>query len=295
MDIVPHPDTLFQLYFFCSEFLTFFQAHQVTLPDTVPSSGRHSKLSVVENMTISLYQKVTKQPDIKSYYRFIKGYHGKDFPHLPDYSNFLKQQKRLLPLFGLLLNFSMLLNRVHYQSSPLQLMFVDGSEIPVCTNKRIFNHKVAKEVAARGKSTKGWFYGFKLHVLSDAEGNLLGIRITPGNVDERTQVIKLLKALQGILVGDAGYISKELQDKLAKLNVWFLTGVRKTQKKLMTKTDHILLKARQRVETTIGVLKQRMGFVTSLPRSITGLQVHFLLVCLAYCVFGMLRKKQLPV
>lgn len=293
MDIVPHPDTLFQLYFFCSEFLAFFQAHQVTLPSTGALSGRHSKLSVVENMTISLYQEVTKQPDIKSYYHFIKGYHSKEFPCLPDYSNFLKQQKRLLPLFGLLLNFCMLLNRMHYKNSQFHLMFVDGSEVPVCTNKRIFTHKVAKEIAQRGKSTKGWFYGFRLHVLSDAQGNLLGIRITPGNVDERKQVLNLLKGLSEILVGDAGYVSNPLQNKLAKLHVWFLTGVRKTQKKLMTKTNHLLLKARQRVETTIGILKQRMGLVTSLPRSIKGLQVHFLLVCLAYCVFGMLHNQRL--
>ncbi len=188
----------------------------------------------------------------------------------------------------------MALNRAHFKNSKEHLMFIDGSEVPVCTNKRIFNHKVAKGVAAKSKSTKGWFYGFRLHVLCDSNGNLLGIKITPGNIDERKMVIKLLKDLQGILVADAGYISSELQKKLYRLNVWFLTGVKRNQKNLMTKTNHLLLKARQRVETTIGVLKQRLGFATSLPRSIKGFQVHFVLVCLAYCIFGMMQRKQLP-
>lgn len=292
MKIVPRPQTLLQIFFFVSELI---QLVQKQCPQFVgkTGSGRITKLTAAENITLSLYQSVMKQPDTKSYYAFVKGYHAQEFLNLPDYSNFLKQQKRLLPLSSLLLNILMAINRSNFKNSKEHLMFVDGSEIPVCTNKRIFSHKVAKGIAAKSKSTKGWFYGFRLHILCDKDGNLLGIKITPGNIDERKMVIKLLRGLQGVLVADAGYISKELHGKLEKLNIWFLTGVKRNQKKLMTQANHMLLKARQRVETTIGVLKQRLGLVTSLPRSIKGFQVHFILVVLAYCLFGLMARKQL--
>lgn len=293
MKIVPRLDTLMQIFFFVSELLRFVEVRCPSLIGKT-SSGRPSKLTPAENISLSLYQSVMRQSDVKSYYGFVKGYHGSEFPYLPDYSNFLKQQKQLLAPTSLLLQVLMAINRSNFKNTKEYLMFVDGSEVPVCTNKRIFNHKVAKGIAKRSKSTKGWFYGFRLHILCDKNGNLLGIKITPGNIDERAMVIKLLKDLQGILVADAGYISSELSKKLEKLNIWFLTGVKRNQKKLMTKANHLLLKARQRVETTIGILKQRLGFVTSLPRSIKGFQVHFILVCLAYCVFGILRRKQLP-
>jgi len=292
MKIVPRPDTLVQIFFFVSEILRFVELRCPRLAGK-HSIGRHSKLTHAENISLSLYRSVMKQPDTKSYYEFVKGYHTSEFSHLPDYSNFLKQQKQLLPLTSLLLHVLMAINRSNFKNSKEYLMFVDGSEIPVCTNKRIFTHKVAYGVAARSKSTKGWFYGFRLHILCDKYGNLLGVKITPGNIDERKMVVKLLHDLQGVLVADAGYISTALHKKLQRLNVWFLTGVKRNQKKLMTKANHLLLKARQRVETTIGILKQRLGLVTSLPRSIKGFQVHFLLVCLSYCVFGLLKRKRL--
>ncbi len=292
MNIVPRPEVLEQLYFFVSELTAFVQNRCPQLVGRI-QVGRNHKLTPAELLTISLYRFVTKQQDFKTYYGFLKGYHAREFPQLPHYSQVLRYQKQLLPFESLLLSLLMAMNRSNFKNAKEYLMFVDGSEIPVCTNKRIFTHKVSRIIAQRSKSSKGWFYGFRLHILCDRKGNLLGIKITPGNIDERKMVLKLIKDLQGILVADAGYISSELQKKLSGLNVWFLTGVKKNQKKLMTKANHLLLKARQRVETTIGVLKQRLGLVTSLPRSVPGYQVHYVLVCLAYCIFGMMKKKQL--
>ncbi|MBQ3670597.1 MAG: hypothetical protein II921_03845 [Treponema sp.] len=41
--------------------------------------------------------------------------------------------------------------------------FIDSTPVSTCLNRRIFSHKVTSAFASRGKSTKGWFYGFKLH------------------------------------------------------------------------------------------------------------------------------------
>lgn len=80
----------------------------------------------------------------------------------------------------------------------------------VCHNRRIHSHKVFKQVARRGKTSMGWFYGFKLHLVVNDRGELLAFRITPGNVDDRQPVPDLTQGLTGKLIGDRGYISHRL-------------------------------------------------------------------------------------
>jgi hypothetical protein len=289
--IEPHPDRLLQLFCITSDLVNFILANTPAFTPHASPAGRKHYLAIAEGITISLYRYLLPHTTFKHFYAFMRNYHQKEFPHLPHYSNMLLFQKQLLPFLTRLLGVLIGINRSAFKNKKVRLMFIDGSDLPVCTNKRIFNHKVAKKVAARGKTSKGWFYGFKLHLLCDDRGNLLGVKITPGNVDERTQVKKLVGDItDAILVGDAEYIKKILQEELHKSNnVWFLTGVKKVMKKLMTRENHTLLKARQLVETVIGSLKHRGGMPNTLPRSIPGYQVHFVMTLLAYTVFGSMR------
>ncbi len=288
--IEPHPERLLQLFCIVSDLVDFILTNtpQFAIQKSV---GRKHNLTIAECITISLYRYLLPHTTFKHFYAFIRNYHQKEFPHLPHYSNMLLFQKQLLPFLIRLLGVLIGMNKAAFKNKKVRLLFVDGSDLPVCTNKRIFNHKVAKKVAARGKSSKGWFYGFRIHLLCDACGNLLGVKITPGNVDERTQVKSLIGDIRdAIMVGDAGYIKKILQEELYKSNnVLFLTGVKKIMKKLMTKENHALLKARQLVETVFGSLKHRGGMPNSLPRSIPGYQVHFVMTLLAFTIFGSMR------
>jgi hypothetical protein len=45
-------------------------------------------------------------------------------------------------------------------------------------NSRIPRHKTFKQEAQRGKSSAGWFYGFKLHIIVDDCGEILSFSIT---------------------------------------------------------------------------------------------------------------------
>ena len=105
----------------------------------------------------------------------------------------------------------------------------------------------------------GYFFGFKLHIVCDALGRLVSFLITPDHIDDRKYVLKLLKGIQGLVVADAGYLSKELLAQLFKQGILFLTGVRKNMKRLMTKTQHRLFKLRQRAEGVFSVLKYRLN------------------------------------
>ena len=127
--------------------------------------------------------------------------------------------------------------------------------------------------------------------MCDTSGNLLSVKITAGNVDDRKMVEVLLKDLVGLLVCDAGYVSERLRTKLQEKDVHFFTAVRANMKRLMTASQHQLLKRRQRVESVFSVLKSRLGLVTSLPRSVLGYQLHYLFTLLAYCVGRMLTYR----
>jgi hypothetical protein len=289
--IEAHPDRLLQLFCIVSDLTDFILANTQAFSIQKNTVGRHHNLTIAEAITISLYRYTLPHTTFKHFYAFIKNYHRAEFSKLPDYSNMLLFQKQLLPFLTRLLGVLMGMNRAAFKNKKVRLMFVDGSDLPVCTNKRIFTHKVARKVAERGKGSKGWFYGFRIHILCDDGGNLLGVKITPGNVDERTQVKKLVGDItDATLVGDTGYLKKTLGEELYKSNhVWFLTGVKKVMKKLMTKEQHTLLKARQLVETVIGSLKFRGGMPNSLPRSVPGYQVHFVMTLLAFTIFGSMQ------
>ncbi len=79
------------------------------------------------------------------------------------------------------------------------IAFIDSTPLPVCDNLRISRHKTCKNDAERGKSSTGWFYGFKLHL----------------SVDDRKPVPSMLKNFIGKLFGDRGYISKKRAELLA--------------------------------------------------------------------------------
>lgn len=295
IELLPHPQRLLQLFCIVDELVRIILTQTRFLEKSGKTPGRPHNLTISEAMTISLYRFLFPWTDFKHYYSFVKNYHDRDFVNLPHYDNILTQQKQLLPFFIKFLGVLIAINRAAFKNKKIRIMFIDASPLPVCANKRIFNHKVAKKAARRGKSTMGWFFGFKLHILVDDRGNLLGVTITPGNVDDRTQVKKLVgDIMDALLVADGGYLKELLKQELfEKNNIRFVTGVKRTMKKLMTPGQHSMLRARQLVETVIGSCKHRLGMTLRLHRSIEGYQVHFVLTLIAYTLFKSLSRMPL--
>jgi hypothetical protein len=115
------------------------------------------------------------------------------------------------------------------------LFFLDFTALSVCANWNISTHKVTKGYASRGKSSKGWFYGFKLHGVCNAEGNLVSLRFTTGSEHDSREVESLSEGLTGLFIGDAGYLLK--QDAFLRLfekHKRILAAARKNMKRLMT-------------------------------------------------------------
>jgi hypothetical protein len=156
------------------------------------------------------------------------------------------------------------------------LFFLDSTALSVCANWNIRTHRVTKGYAYRGKSSKGWFYGFKLHGACDGEGNLVSLRFTAGNAHDSREAEPFTEGLSGLFVGDAGYLLK--QDEFSRLyekHKRILSASRKNMKRLMTEEEGRLLRRRSIIETVWDVLKERYGLVFHLARSITGLFRHY--------------------
>lgn len=136
------------------------------------------------------------------------------------------------------------------------ISFIDSTKIAVCNNLGIKQNKVFKEIAKRGKTSRGWFYGFKLHLIISDSGEVLAWQITLGNVDDGKPVEKMSKRLWGKLFGDKGYISQELSKLPGEQNVQLVTKVRKNMKnKLMPLFDRLMLRKRAIIESVNDQLK----------------------------------------
>jgi hypothetical protein len=163
------------------------------------------------------------------------------------------------------------------------IAFIDSTPLAVCDNHRIATHKVFAGLAKRGKTSMGWFFGFKLHLIVNDEGELLAFRLTPGNVDDRQPVARLAAGLGGQLFGDRGYISQALHDVLLGQGLELLTKIRKNMKNRLRRLwDKLLLRKRALIETINDQLKNISHMEHTRHRSVTGFMVNLVAGLIAY-------------
>jgi transposase len=259
---------------FCKAATSELAQHQINQGPTRKPT-RIPGLTDSEIITILLLYQNSDVRNFKAFYTHHVLLHKKDFPNLPTYERFVTLQQRG---FFLLLLFFMCLRQTGASHG-----YVDSTPLKVCHNKRIFNHKVFKGLAARGKSTMGWFFGFKLHIVIDTEGNIIDAVLTPGNCDDRKPVESLLKNFQGKIFGDKGYISQDLFNFLFSKGVKLITGIKARMKNiLMDFEEKILLRKRSLVETVFGFLKRTREIEHTRHRSVTNMCIHVVATLVGY-------------
>ncbi len=152
-------------------------------------------------------------------------------------------------------------------------------------------HRVAKEIAGSGKTSKEWFFGFKLHGACNRDGELENIFFSPGNVKDNKALDKLIVNLEGILVCDAGYLLKEndLEPSFESEKKLYI-ATRVNMKRLMSKSQHELFRKRSVIESVWNTLKERMNMVYSFARGVHGLFRHYLYCICSYMLTGFFRK-----
>lgn len=238
--------------------------------------GRKSSLAASEVMTIIIYFHQSRYRDFKTYYtQYVQRHLRREFPHLVSYTRFVE----LMPpaLWPLCLYLKTRFGPV------TGISFIDATALPVCHNRRISRHKVFDGLAARGKTSMGWFFGFKLHLVVNDCGELLAFYVTPGNVDDRQPVPRLAHRLFGKLFGDKGYISQPLADQLLAQNVHLITGLRKNMKnRLLLLFDKLMLRKRALIETITDQLKNISQVAHTRHRSVDNFLVNLVAGLIAY-------------
>lgn len=161
----------------------------------------------------------------------------------------------------------------------------DTTEIPVCLMKNVDSHKTMKGLATLSKSSKGWYYGMKLHLTADLEKNILAVKFTMANSSDRQMFLELNKDLLGIFVADSGYVSAKLEREfhIEGKRILFTKPYR-TMKKLATAFQLKLYDTRMLIELNFRNLKMFFGLVTSLPRSVDGYLANYIYSLLAYLI-----------
>lgn len=261
---------------FCQSFLPVWEEKQLTRGER--TRLRATQLCTSEIMTLIIHFHQSHYRNFKSYYtEYVQAHLQTAFPNLVSYHRFVGLMPRALgPLM-------VYLTTLYGQCSGVS--FVDSTALAVCNNRRIHHHRVFLDLAARGKTSMGWFYGFKLHLTVNDQGELLACQISPGNVDDRQPVPRLAKNLWGKLFGDRGYISQAWVEQLHQMyNLQLITKLRKNmQNRLMLLSDKILLRKRAIIETIIDQLKNISQIEHTRHRSPVNFFINVLAGLIAYC------------
>ena len=261
---------------------------------------RSTELSLSEIMTIVVMFHISGYRTFKHYYiDYVSKRLKNAFPDLVSYKRFVALKPRiLLPLTMFM--------KYRRTGRCTGISFVDSTKIVVCDNRRIHQHKVFADIAKRGKSSTGWFYGFKLHLIVNEYGEIVNFVFTPGNVDDRNEktMKTLTKDVFGKLFGDKGYLSKKLFKTLWEKGIQLITKIKKNMKnQLMPLINKLLLRKRAIIETINDQLKNISQLEHTRHRSPVNAMVNWIAALVAYSYqpkkpsinFGVDQRKMLVV
>ena len=228
-----------------------------------------------EIATILLMFQESPCRNFKYFYKSYLQLYRSEFPKMPCYDRFVTLMPRVLHVLVLLL---------YCLFSPGKgIAYVDSTPLAVCHPKRISRNKVFKGLATLGKTTKGFFFGFKLHLITDTQGNILRARITGGNVDDRKVIPQMTQGLTGLLFGDKGYICHKLFLRLYRRGLKLITGIRKNMKNILVDwNEKILLRKRSLIETVFDYLKNKFQLEHTRHRSPFNMLVHLISTLIVY-------------
>ena len=265
-----------EIYDFCKIFLD----KELIKDENKSTRGRKKKLHVSEIMTILVWFHDSKYKCFKYFYEaLVKGWMSNEFPNAPSYNRFLELKNEIMEIMML---YALLKN--HAETNGMAI--IDSFAIESCHIKRSSSHKTLKGIAKKGKTSMGWFFGLKLHVIINTKGEICSFAITPGNIADNNESLLsyLTKEIFGKLFGDKGYLVRaEVYQKLYNNGVQLITKIKKKMKnKFYNLHDALMLKKRGVVESVGNILKNIFSLEHSRHRSVAGVFVHIFSCLIVY-------------
>ncbi|MBN9352376.1 MAG: IS982 family transposase [Chitinophagaceae bacterium] len=267
---------------FCVHFEDEFKKH--TLPPATGTKTRKRKTNLTHSEVISILI-AFHNGQFRNFKHFYCNYvclHLRDcFPDVVSYNRFIELSHRCAVPFMLFLHYCC-------RGECTGISFIDSTVLRVCHNKRIKRNKVFKTMAKVGKSTIGWFFGFKLHLIINDKGEILSFYLSQGNTsDNNARIItRMTKEIFGKVFGDKGYINKALADLLFDDGIQLITAVRRNMKqRALSNEEKLLLRKRSVIETVNDELKNICQVEHTRHRSVAGFILNILGAIAAYSFF----------
>jgi hypothetical protein len=238
----------------------------------VKKEGRPLAIREEDALTFSLYKQRSTRVTKKSIYDDF------DLKKVCSYKTFVVSINRMV-LSALCILFHIM--RMNKRNSHI-IKFTDATDIPVCLTKNGKRHRTMGALSAWGHSGKGFYYGLKLTMTRDDDGRLLNLSFDRSNKNDRDIFRKINKNINGVIIADAGYVSKELEKDMNTNERWCLIKPLKKMKKLSETWQLELYNKRFKIEFDFRSLKMFHGLVTSLPRSIDGYIGNYIFSLLSF-------------
>jgi IS5 family transposase len=199
-----------------------------------------------EVLTLALLQGCLGVASLKPTYRLVAANYRSAFPRLCSYPQWIARLHALAGVMSALLQAT-----TQRLNGGTAFYLLDAKPLPVCHPVRHRRVRLLREEGAWfGKTSKGWFFGFKLHVLRHIDGRIVNLVLTPGNWDDRTPVLALLEGVEGgVTLGDLGYRGKQRAEEWSEeAGMLVLTRADAPEKK------YLLAQVRQGIETSFSQL-----------------------------------------
>lgn len=238
------------LFYFVDNFSQGFEPwyKKQLIPGNLMRRHRDGHLKLSEVLTILIAYHQSGMACFKYFYLNLCSHYRHLFPRLVHYARFIKLIKQAFPALVCLLK--------SIVGEITEYLFVDSTPMAVCHNLRERRHKLFKGLAAKGKTSTGWFFGLKIHLIFNTHGEIVRLAITPGNVNDKTPVVEMVKGITAKLIGDKGYLSQKLFQQLFESGVTLITKIKKNMKNILMDTaDKFMLMKRSFIETIFSSLK----------------------------------------
>lgn len=255
------------IYNFKNRILEIVHAFKLNLTQKSHPQGRPLKIKEEDALALALYRHASTRATKKSVWEDFKG------SLRCSYKTLVCAMNRAGVLAMKILGLLMAWGRKHGSI----VKYTDATDLPVCLKKNADSHRVMQAFSSIARSSKGWFYGLKMTMTRDSLGNILGIHFSDSNKNDRDIFRRINRNIEGVIVADAGYVSKQLErDMNVEGKRWIFIQPYKSMKKLALPWQIKLYRSRFRIEFDFRNLKMFYGLVTSLPRSVNGYLANYL-------------------
>lgn len=282
-------DFIVEVFYHIDEHCKSVENHlsKVSIESLTGSRGPERRMTSGEMLTIMCLWGYSGFKTFKEYYvNFVEEYLKSEFPELVAYNRFIELMPTLEPFAKALVVHNTHTTKNNLKTLLFGIYYIDSFSIKASHNKRILSHKTFRNMAQRGKTSMGWFYGFKLHIIINASGEIAALCVTAGNIaDNNENVLKLLlKNIRGKVFGDKGYlVNAKLREYLLNQGIELITKIRSNMKNiLMNFIDKLLLRRRGVIESVGNILKSKFSLEHTRHRSIGNFGIHLLVVLIGY-------------